>query len=557
MELTFLDYKPEHQPWFEKLNKSWLEEYFVVEPFDKWVLEQPDEAIIKQGGKIYFAASGSTIVGTVALRFIEDGVYELTKMGVDKAYHGGGAGQFLCRAAIDKARELGAKRLVLWSNRMLENAIHIYRKLGFTEIPVLAGTYGRADIMMEINFDQQVTPSVEMIIWSEEEIQQLRAETKGTSVIKHFNNAGASLPPDVVVETIVDYLKEEAIYGGYETEYKYREELENTYTLIAKLINADKDEVAIVENASTAWGLAFNGITFEKGDVIITSEMEYVTNLMGLLNAKKSYGIEIKVIPNDKHGNFSLSALQGAISEKTKLIAVTHIPSTSGSMIPIIEIGRIARKHQILYLVDACQSVGQIPTDVKEIDCDILAVTGRKYLRAPRGTGFLYVRKELQDHLKLTLMDSHAAEWVSETDFKIREDARRFELYEKNRALTLGLGKAVEYALNIGVDRIWHRTQSLADLMRLKLENIDGITVHDRGERKCGIVTFSVKGVDSAVVKSELAANRINVSIGKPISTLIYMNKNQLGSVVRASVHYYNTEEEIKAMCDELITLVK
>jgi GNAT superfamily N-acetyltransferase len=300
MELTFLDYKPAYQPWFEKLNKAWLEEYFVVEPFDKWVLEQPDEAIIKQGGKIYFATSGSAIVGTVALRFIEDGVYELTKMSVDKTYQGGGAGQFLCKAAIDKARELGARRLVLWSNRVLENAIHIYRKLGFTEIPVLAGTYGRADIMMEINFNEP-TSAMKKTALSEQEIQQIRTETKGTTKKIHFNNAGASLPPDVVVETVVNYLKEEAVYGGYETEYKYKEELENTYTLIAKLINADKDEIAIVENASTAWGLAFNGIVFEKGDVIITSEMEYVTNLMGFLNAKKFYGIEIKVIPETFH----------------------------------------------------------------------------------------------------------------------------------------------------------------------------------------------------------------------------------------------------------------
>ena len=210
----------------------------------------------------------------------------------------------------------------------------------------------------------------------EEEIQQLRTETKGTSERVHFNNAGASLPPDVVVETVVNYLKEEAVYGGYETEYKYRKELENTYTLIAKLINANKDEVAIVENASTAWGLAFNGIDFEKGDVIITSEMEYVTNLMGFLNAKKSYGIEIKVIPNNEHGNFSLFALEDAISPKTKLIAITHIPSTSGNIIPIVEIGKIARKHGILYLVDACQSAGQVPINVREIACDILAVTG-------------------------------------------------------------------------------------------------------------------------------------------------------------------------------------
>src|ERR1700744_741035 len=370
-----------------------------------------------------------------------------------------------------------------------------------------------------------------------QEIQQIRIETKGTTIVKHFNNAGASLPPDVVVETVINYLNEEAVYGGYETEYKYREELENTYALIAKLINADKNEVAIVENASTAWGLAFNGIAFEKGDVIITSEMEYVTNLMGFLNAKKSYGIEIKVIPNDEQGNFSLPALESAISPRTKLIAITHIPSTSGNIIPIVEIGKIASKHNILYLVDACQSAGQVPIDVREIDCDILAVTGRKYLRAPRGTGFLYVKKEIQDKLKLILMDSHTAEWVSETDFKIRDDARRFEVYEKNRALTLGLGKAVEYALNIGVDRIWQRIQILADLMRSQLESIDGIIVHDHGDQKCGIVTFSVDGIDSAEIKSELAARQINVSVGKAISTLIYMNKNTLNSVVRASVH--------------------
>jgi N-acetylglutamate synthase-like GNAT family acetyltransferase len=154
MELQLIDYQPAYQPYFEKFNKAWLEEFFVVEPLDKWVLENPDEAMLKQGGKIYFAASGATIIGTVGLRFIENGVFELTKMAVDKTYHGGGAGKFLCQAGIDKAREMGVKKLILFSNRVLENAIHIYHKLGFTEIPVAPGTYGRADIMMEINFEQ-------------------------------------------------------------------------------------------------------------------------------------------------------------------------------------------------------------------------------------------------------------------------------------------------------------------------------------------------------------------------------------------------------------------
>ena len=399
---------------------------------------------------------------------------------------------------------------------------------------------------------------MEIIPLSPQEVQQLRAETKGTAQKIHFNNAGASLPPDVVVETVINYLNEEAVCGGYETEYKYKEELEDTYTQIARLINADKGEIAITENASMAWHLAFNGIDFKKGDVVITSEMEYVTNLIGFLNAQKTHGIEFKVIPNDEQGNFSLPALEDAISPQTKLIAITQIPSTAGAMIPVVEIGKIARRHNILYLVDACQSAGQVPVDVKEIDCDMLSVTGRKYLRAPRGTGFLYVRKEVQDKLKLIFMDGFSAPLVSQSDYKVRNDARRFELYEKNRALTLGLGKAIEYALNIGVERIWQRIQYLAGLLRRELEDIDGITVHDSGDQKCGIVTFSVNGMDSVLVKNELAENQINVSVGKAISTLIYMNKNQLSSIVRASVHYYNTEEEIKEMCNVLIaTTVK
>ncbi|SDT58407.1 Selenocysteine lyase/Cysteine desulfurase [Mucilaginibacter mallensis] len=392
--------------------------------------------------------------------------------------------------------------------------------------------------------------------FNEQEIQQFRAETKGTAQRLHFNNAGSSLPPDVVLDTVVNYLTEEATYGGYEIEYKYNAELNNTYALIARLINADTDEIAVVENASTAWWLAFNGIDFKAGDEIITSEMEYVTNLISFIHAKKTYGIEIKVIPNDKHGNFSLSALETAISPQTKLIAITHIASTTGGMMPIVEIGRVARKHGILYLVDACQSAGQVPVDVREVDCDMLSVTGRKYLRAPRGTGFLYVRKTVQDKLKLQFMDGFTTQWVSETDYKIRDDARRFEMYEKNRALILGLGKAVEYALNIGIDRIWQRVQYLANTLRGQLRNIEGISVHDFGDEQCGIVTFTVNGVDSAAVKAKLAEKQINVSVGLAKSTLFFMNKNHLSSVVRASVHYYNTEQEIGVLCDALRYLI-
>ena len=392
---------------------------------------------------------------------------------------------------------------------------------------------------------------------SENEVQQFRKETKGTANLNHFNNAGASLSPDIVVDTVIDYLQAEATIGGYEAEAKYKDQLDHTYDLIAQLINADKEEIAILESASAAWVIAFNGISFQQGDEVITCEMEYVTNVIGLLYAEKTYGIVIKVIPNDEQGNFSLSALAEAISPKTKLFAITHIASGTGGIMPIIEIGAIARKHGILYLLDACQSAGHVPIDVKEIGCDMLSVTGRKYLRAPRGTGFLFVKNEVRDQLKLVAVDGFNAQSVSTTDFKLRDDGKRFELYEKNRALTLGLGKAVEYALNIGVDRIWDRIQFLSALLRQKLQNIDGVVVHDTGTQKCGIVTFSVRGVDPASIKSNLGERKINVSVAWAKSTLYFMDKNHLNSVVRASVHYYNTEEELETLCSAVIELIK
>jgi cysteine desulfurase/selenocysteine lyase len=397
---------------------------------------------------------------------------------------------------------------------------------------------------------------VEIKTFSEREMEKFRSDTRGTFDWVHFNNAGASLSPDVVVDTVIQYLNEEAGLGGYETEYKYREQLENVYHLIARLIHAEKDEVAIVESASMAWGLAFNGIKFQRGDEIITSEMEYITNLLGFLNAEQTYGIKMKVIPNDELGNFSLETLENTINLNTRLIAITHIASTAGTVLPVVEIGKIARRHHILYLVDACQTVGQVPINVKEIGCDILAATGRKYLRAPRGTGFLFVRKEIQDQLKIFFMDGHTAQLINESAFRIRKDGRRFELFEKNRALTLGLGKAIEYALDIGMGRIWQRIQFLANVMRRQLTAINGIVVHDNGEHKSGIVTFSVNGISSSQVKTQLAESKIHVSVGLAASTLIYMKKNSLSALIRASIHYYNTEEEIHRLCDALTGIV-
>lgn len=389
-------------------------------------------------------------------------------------------------------------------------------------------------------------------IFSVKEIQQYRDDTTGTKHRMHFNNAGAAFSPNVVVDTVVNYLREESVLGGYEAEAKYRDELEKVYASIATLIHADKEEIALVENASTAWMIAFHGIRFNEGDEIITGETEYVTNVIGFQYAEKEYGVKIIVVPTDEAGNFSLPAFEKAISAQTKLIAITHIASATGGILPVVEIGRIAKQHNILFLLDACQSVGQVPVDVREINCDMMAVTGRKYLRAPRGTGFLYVKNQIQDQLLVILADGSSMQSVSATVSVPKNTARRFELYEKNRGLSLGLGKAVDYAMAIGIDKIWARIKMLSKHFRDQLSLLEGVTVHDKGTHRCGIITFSIAGVDNYTVKNKLYEHGINVTVGSAGSTLYYMTKHHLPNVVRASVHYYNTAEEITACCLQL-----
>jgi cysteine desulfurase/selenocysteine lyase len=314
--------------------------------------------------------------------------------------------------------------------------------------------------------------------FSTDELNQYRNDTAGCSHVVHLNNAGAAMPPNSVVDTVVAYLKEEALYGGYETEYKYFAQLDKVYDLIAKLVNAHPSEIAIYENAGTAWGVAFKGLQLELGDEIITSEMEYTSSVISLINSRKA-GVKVTVINNAPNGKFPLDELESAITKRTKLITVAHIASSGGGMLPIEAIGRIANSHNIIYMVDACQSAGQYPLDVKSIGCDIMTATGRKYIRGPRGTAFLFVRQALQDQITPFLADDRGIRDITTDCYTVRQDAKRYELYEKSRALTLGLGAAVSYILDVGIERIWARVQLLATFTRQELRRIPGLTVYD------------------------------------------------------------------------------
>ena len=227
------------------------------------------------------------------------------------------------------------------------------------------------------------------------DLQQIRQDTPGCAHVLHFNNAGSSLMPQPVLDATVAHLQLEARIGGYEAAAQVAQSIEHVYDAVATLIHCSRDEVAIIENATRAWDMAFYSIPFKQGDRILTASSEYASNYIAFLQRAQKTGAIIEVIPNDEHGQVSLDALKHMLDDKVKLIAITHVPTNSGLVQPIAAIGRIAREAGILYLVDACQSIGQMPIDVQQIGCDMLSVTGRKYLRGPRGTGFLYVRHDV------------------------------------------------------------------------------------------------------------------------------------------------------------------
>lgn len=384
------------------------------------------------------------------------------------------------------------------------------------------------------------------------DVARARAETPGTAHVAHFNNAGSSLPPSPVLDAVHGHLDLEARIGGYEAEAEAGSRLERTRAAVAEMLNCAADEVALVENATVGWDMAFHSLSFGPGDRILTSVSEYASNYIAFLQVARRTGAVIEAVPNDADGQLDPEALERMIDGRVRLIAVTHVPTNGGLVNPAREIGRVARAHGIVYLLDACQSAGQMPLDVEEIGCDLLSATGRKYLRGPRGTGFLYVRRTLLDRLEPPFLDLHAATWVAPDRYELRPDARRFENWENNVAAQVGLGVAVDYALSWGLDAIRDRVVLLAEHLRDRLESVPGVVVRDLGRERCGIVGFTADGRPPDAIKAALAARGINVSVSTAGSTRLDMEARGLDELVRASVHYYNTEEEIDRLISAL-----
>lgn len=380
------------------------------------------------------------------------------------------------------------------------------------------------------------------------DLDRIRRDTPAADKTVFLDSAGSSLPPTPVVETAVAHLRREAVVGGYRAANERMSDLAAVKTSIATLIGAQASDIALSDSASRSWSDFFYSLPLTEGDRILLCEVEYASNAVAVLQRAEAVGAVVEFVPSDPTGQVDLQALEAMLDDRVRLVSLVHAPTNGGLINPAREVTELAHRHGALVLLDACQSMGQVRIDVGELGVDALSATGRKWLRGPRGTGFLYLRPELASTLRPATLDLHSAQWTDEHHYRLAPDVTRFEFWECDVAARLALGTAVDYLLDIGIDNVEDAVRERADHLRGRLRGVDGVTVHDLGDRKSGIVSFTVDGTAPTDVRDHLADKGVTVTVSHRRSTLVDMNQRGLDAVVRASPHYFLTFEQLDEM---------
>lgn len=385
-------------------------------------------------------------------------------------------------------------------------------------------------------------------------INQIRQETPACQHLIHFNNAGASLNPNSVIQTIKDYLDEEAQVGGYELARIRANDVNAFYTETARLLNAEARNIAFATSCTEAYAKALASIPFKKGDIILTSDDDYASNQLCFLSLQARVGIKIIRAKNLANGDVDVDDIEQIIkTQHPTVVAITQIPTSSGKVQPVAAIGKLCQQYDIWYLVDACQAIGQMPVNVQDIGCDFLTATGRKFLRAPRGTGFLYVSdKALNAGLAPQYFDNHSATWTGADSFEVQATAQRFELYERSIANVLGITEAIRYANALGMDNIYAYNQDLMQYFRRHMDYADGVYLYDEGSHLCNILTFRMGHLPLAAIQTALNTAKINHSVTMKHMAQIDFAHKGINWAVRFSPHYYNTKEEVDKIIEVL-----
>jgi selenocysteine lyase/cysteine desulfurase len=361
-----------------------------------------------------------------------------------------------------------------------------------------------------------------------------------------LDSAGSSLPPSTVVDEVVMHLHREAAVGGYRAANERIQDLTALPDSVARLIGASADEIALSDSATRSWNQFVTALPWRSRDRILICGNEYASNAIALLQRAREYGCTVEVVPDGPDGDIDLGALSEMLDERVRLVSVVHVATNSGRITLVPPIVELAHAVGALVVLDACQSVGQLAIDVAELGVDALSATGRKWLRAPRGTGFLYLRRDLLEQLEPPAADLHGGTWDSPDRYTLRPDAGRFELWESDVAGRLGLKVAIDHLLGLGAAEVESAVRSRSAQLRAGLGALDGVTVQDRGSDFGGLVTFTVTGLDADEVRDSLLTDGVTVSVSSAGSTRIDMASRGLSAVVRASPHYFVGPDQIE-----------
>ncbi|TNE63118.1 MAG: aminotransferase class V-fold PLP-dependent enzyme [Alphaproteobacteria bacterium] len=381
---------------------------------------------------------------------------------------------------------------------------------------------------------------------TESELATLRADTPGAKARLHLDNCGASLMPVPVITTMQAQLQREIALGGYVAQEQQSDAHAAVYGSLAKLLGGTVEDYALTSSAVDAWSKAFYSVDFAPGDNLVTAFNEYCSNYVAFLQVAKNRGVDIRVARAGTDGALDVAHLESLVDGRTKLIAIAQVPSSSGQVNPVADVGRIARAHDVLYLLDACQAVGQLPVNVDEIGCDMLTGTSRKFLRGPRGVGILYMNARARARLEPVMLSNQAAAWVAADRYELRTDTRVHEDWERSMVNELGFGAAIDYLLAIGPARAFARTQALAASLREKLALVQGVVPTCPADATAAIITFNKAGLKAADIKARLHAEGVGVQIASVVHTRLDLEARGIDSTVRVSPNYYNSEAELE-----------
>jgi len=377
------------------------------------------------------------------------------------------------------------------------------------------------------------------------DVEVERAQTPGCLDQVFLDSAGSSLVPRRVVDEVVSHLRREAEVGGYRAAAERAEDLDALYGSLGRLLGCPAGSIALTDSATRSWIQFVAALRWRPGDRVLVSGVEYASNAIPLLQRVRADGIAVEVLPSDSTGRVDPGALQEMLDDRVRLVSLVHVPTNSGLVNPVREVVDLAHGAGALVLLDACQSVGQLAIDVADLGVDALSATGRKWLRGPRGTGFLYVAPHLLHDMEPFAADLRGATWTSATEYRLRDDAARFELWEHDVAGRLGFRVAVEHLLGLGPEEVEKTVRGLAAHLRTNLTDVPGVELREQGDDLSGIVSFTMDGLAAGQIRDSLAASAVTVSVSGAATTLLDMQARGLQDVVRASPHYFVTEAQL------------